>query len=67
MPPSGKYLRAFPKGGLDRMSKRYEEILAFAEKHNLTLRGFSYEMGMNENVIDRIGDYIVQIEISVLG
>lgn len=65
--PGGKYLRAFHKGNLDRMPKRYEEIFAFAEKHNLTLHGFSYEMGMNENVIDRIEDYIVQIEIPVLG
>lgn len=39
------------------MPKRYEEIFAFAEKHNLTLCGFSYEMGINENVIDRIEDY----------
>lgn len=64
--PGGRYLRAFHKGNLDRMPKRYEEIFAFAEKHNLTLCGFSYEMGINENVIDRIEDYIVQIEIPVL-
>lgn len=66
MSPGGKYLRAFHKGDLDRMPKRYEEILSFAEKHNLTPHGFSYEMGMNENVIDRIEDYIAQIEIPVL-
>jgi len=66
MSPGGRYLRAFHKGNLDRMPKRYEEIFAFAEKHNLTLCGFSYEMGINENVIDRIEDYIVQIEIPVL-
>ncbi len=67
MSPGGRYLRAFHKGNLDRIPKRYEEIFAFAEKHNLTLCGFSYEMGINENVIDRIEDYIVQIEIPVLG
>ena len=67
MAPSGKYLRAFHKGDWDKIPKRYEEIFAFAEKHNLTLHGFSYEMGINENVIDRIEDYIVQIEIPVLG
>lgn len=66
MSPGGRYLRAFHKGNLDRMPKRYVEIFAFAEKHNLTLCGFSYEMGINENVIDRIEDYIVQIEIPVL-
>ena len=65
--PSGKYLRAFHKGDLDKIPRRYEEIFAFAEKHGLTLHGFSYEMGINENVIDRIEDYIVQIEIPVLG
>ena len=58
MSPGGRYLRAFHKGNLDRMPKRYEEIFAFAEKHNLTLCGFSYEMGINENVIDRIEDYM---------
>ena len=58
MSPGGRYLRAFHKGNLDRMPKRYEEIFAFAEKNNLTLCGFSYEMGINENVIDRIEDYM---------
>lgn len=67
MSPGGKYLKAFHKGDLDKIPKRYEEILAFAEEHHLTLHGFSYEMGMNEDVIDRIEDYIVQIEIPVLG
>ena len=67
MAPSGTYLRAFHKGDWDKIPKRYEEIFAFAEKHNLTLHGFSYELGINENVIDRIEDYIVQIEIPVLG
>lgn len=67
MSPGGKYLKAFHKGDLNKIPKRYEEILAFAEEHHLTLHGFSYEMGMNEDVIDRIEDYIVQIEIPVLG
>lgn len=65
--PDGKYLRAFHKGDWDLLPQRYEEIVAFAQKHNLTLHGFSYEMGINENVIDRIEDYIVQIEIPVIG
>ncbi len=45
---------------------KYEEIFAYARKHGLTLYEYSYEMGINENVIDRIEDYIVQIEIPVL-
>ena len=65
MPPSGKYLRAFHQGDWDKIPHRYEEILLYAKKHNLTLYEFSYEMGINENMIDRIEDYIVQIEIPV--
>lgn len=65
--PGGKYLRAFCKGGWDRLPKRYQEIFDYAKKHSLTLHGFSYEMGINESVIDRIEDYIVQIEIPILG
>ncbi|MDE6961152.1 MAG: hypothetical protein K2P27_09850, partial [Lachnospiraceae bacterium] len=45
---------------------RYQELFDFAAEHSLTLHGFSYEMGINENVIDQIDDYIVQIEIPVL-
>ncbi len=65
IPPSGKYLRAFHQGDWDKIPHRYEEILLYAKKHNLTLYEFSYEMGINENMIDRIEDYIVQIEIPV--
>jgi DNA-binding transcriptional MerR regulator len=61
--PGGKYLRAFHQGGWDKIPKRYQEILDYAKSRHLTLCGFSYEMGINENVIDRIEDYIVQIEI----
>ncbi len=63
--PGGKYLKAFHKGSWDGIPKRYQEILAYAREQNLTLHGYSYEMGINENVIDRIENYIVQIEIPV--
>ena len=65
--PKGNYLRAFHKGEWNGIPKRYQEILDYAQEHKLTLHGFSYEMGINENVIDRIDDYIVQIEIPVMG
>lgn len=65
--PKGRYLRAFHKGTWDGIPKRYGEILDYAREHDLTLHGFSYERGINENVIDRIEDYIVQIEIPVTG
>lgn len=63
--PRGKYLRAFHKGVLDSMPLRYQEILDYARRNRLTLSGFSYEKGINEIVIDRIEDYIVQIEIPI--
>lgn len=65
--PGGRYLRAFHKGDWEMIPKRYQEILDYATAHGLSLHGFSYEMGINENVIDRIEDYIVQIEIPVVG
>ncbi len=65
MAPGGEYLRAFHKGDFSLMPARYEEILDYAKKHDLGLHGFSYEMGINENVVDRVEDYIVQIEIPV--
>lgn len=65
--PGGKYLRAFHKGDFKNLPDRYREILAYARKQNLTLTGYSYEKGINETVAERIEDYIVQIEIPVLG
>lgn len=62
----GKYLQAFHKGSWDGLPLRYQEILDFAREQRLTLSGCSYEKGINENVIDRMDDYIVQIEIPVL-
>ncbi len=46
---------------------RYQSILEYADKHGLTLSGFSYEKGINEMVVENIEDYIVQIEIPIWG
>ncbi|MCX4328716.1 MAG: MerR family transcriptional regulator [Lachnospiraceae bacterium] len=64
--PGGRYLRAFHKGNLGKMPERYKEILKYARKHKLELYGFSYEMGINENVAGCIDEYIVQIEIPIM-
>lgn len=61
--PKGKYLRAFHKGDWKGIPDKYEQILDYAEKNDIELFGFSYEIGINENVIDSIEDYIVQIDI----
>ena len=63
--PGGKYIRAFHKGDLSGIPCRYQAIFNYADSHGLTLSGFSYEKGINETVIDRIEDYIVQIEIPI--
>ncbi|MCI8608316.1 MAG: MerR family transcriptional regulator [Firmicutes bacterium] len=63
--PGGSYLRAFYKGRWDDLPHRYEEIFQYAEAHGLKLTGYSYEMGINENVIERVEEYIVQIEIPI--
>lgn len=63
--PSGTYLRAFCKGSWDKLPAKYQEILAYADQHALTLQGYAYETGINELVIDQIDDYITQIEIPV--
>ena len=63
--PGGTYLRAFYQGDWEQLSRKYQEIFDYAEKHRLTLSGFSYEILINENVTDRMEDFIVQIEIPV--
>ncbi len=63
--PGGDYIRAFHKGDWEGIPAKYQEILDYAQAHGLALSGFSYEMGINENVIDRIEDYIMQIEIPI--
>ena len=63
--PKGNYLRAFHKGGWNQLPLRYQEILTFAHSNGLALSGYSYEKGINETVIDRVEDYIIQIEIPI--
>ena len=65
--PGGRYLRAFHQGDWEGLPGKYQEILGYAREHSLELFGFSYEMGINEDVIDRMEDYITQIEIPILG
>ncbi len=65
--PKGRYLRAFHKGNLSSLPLRYQEILEYTKRHGLTLCGCSYEKGINESVAMHIDDYIIQIEIPILG
>ncbi len=63
--PGGAYLRAFYQGEWGGLPERYREILEYARQNRLELVDFAYETGINETTIDRIEDYIVQIEIPI--
>ncbi len=63
--PKGRYIRAFYRGPWDQLPEKYGEIFAFARAQGLEPEGYAYEVGINETVVDRIEDYIVQIEVPV--
>lgn len=63
--PKGKYICAYHVGDWDTLPKFYGEIVEYAEKNNLTLIGYSFEIGMNDFAISNMEDYITQIMIRV--
>lgn len=63
--PKGKYICAYHMGDWDTLPKFYGEIVKYAEENNLTLVGYSFEIGMNDFAISDMKDYITQIMIRV--
>ena len=63
--PAGGYVRAFYRDAAESPVLCYQRIFDYVEKHGLALSGFSYEVIINDNVIERVEDALVQIEISV--
>lgn len=63
--PAGKYVRAFYRESAENAVRCYQRIFAYVAKRGLALSGFSYEVIINENVIDRMEDALVQVEIAV--
>lgn len=63
--PAGEYVRAFYRESDENAVLCYQKIFDYAAKHSFTLSGFSYEVIINDNVIDRMEDALVQIEIPV--
>ena len=63
--PAGDYVRAFYRAGAENSVLCYQRTFDYVEEHGLTLSGFSYEVIINENVIERAEDALVQIEIPV--
>lgn len=63
--PKGKYICAYHMGDWDKLPDFYGEIVKYAEENNLTLVGYSFEIGMNDFAISDMKDYITQIMIRV--
>lgn len=63
--PAGDYVRAFYRDAAESPVLCYRRILEYVEERGLALSGYSYEVIINENVIDRAEDALVQIEIPV--
>ena len=63
--PKGKYICAYHMGDWDTLPDFYGEIVKYAEENNLTLVGYSFEIGMNDLAISDMEDYITQIMIRV--
>lgn len=61
--PRGNYLRAFCKGNWDKLPETYERMIAYAKAHELILKGYSYEEGINEIAISNMEEYVTQILI----
>ena len=63
--PKGKYLCGYQKGTWDKLPEIYRKMLAYAEKNELKLTGYAYEMGLNEFVINNQEEYITHIMIKI--
>lgn len=63
--PAGRYIRAFYQESLENAITCYQKIFDFTGENGFILSGFSYEVIINENVIGRTEDAVVQIEIPI--
>ncbi|RKI71067.1 MerR family transcriptional regulator [bacterium 1xD42-67] len=63
--PAGDHVRAFYRDAAENPALCYQRIFGYAQKHGLVLSGYSYEVIINENVIDQTADALVQVEIPV--
>lgn len=61
----GKYIRAYQRGGWDKIPDLYKAILKFINENNIEIEGMSYEMGMNDFIKSGPKDNVVQILIKI--
>ncbi len=59
----GIYIRAYYRGDWEKLPDFYREIIDFADEHEFRLTGYAYEMGINEEVVTSVDDYVCQILI----
>ena len=63
--PAGTYLRTYFQGSWDKLPQKYEEILDYVSRHQLTLQDYAFETGINEFTSSSMDDYITKIEIPI--
>lgn len=61
--PAGLYLTTFCIGGWDKLSEVYEELVGYANAHNLCLTGYAYEEDVNEMSLNNLEEYITYISV----
>ena len=49
----------------DKLPALYQQMLDYANKNNLQLTGYAYEVGLNDFVISDEADYITKIMIKI--
>ena len=49
----------------DKLPALYQQMLDYANKNNLQLTGYAYEVGLNDFVISDEADYITKIVIKI--
>lgn len=59
----GTYIRAFCIGDWDKLPDTYRRILTYARQKKLRLRGYAYEVGMNDMAIQNMDEYVTEISI----
>lgn len=63
--PKGKYICGYQQGTWDRLPALYAKMLEYAEKKQLTLTGYAYEIGLNEFAISDPDAYITKVMIKL--
>ena len=61
----GKYLCGYCIGRFEKIPDLYEKMLTYAKKHFLKLKGYAYEIGLNEMVLSCEDDYVTRILIRI--